>query len=146
MFISLVFIKIVINLLQKYFRLLKPDHQLKNTSVDLIYIAIKKIFMKKNTFISDLSKKEFPIADKISAKTVRDPIFTLIKMDYPDFDENQFLSITELNMYREKYISNYLSVEINELSNLENKVIGSLKEDVSLVNSVEDEIGFRTFG
>jgi hypothetical protein len=145
-FISLVFIKIVINLLQKYFRLLKPDHQLKNTSVDLIYIAIKKIFMKKNTFISDLSKKEFPIADKISAKTVRDPIFTLIKMDYPDFDENQFLSITELNMYREKYISNYLSVEINELSNLENKVIGSLKEDVSLVNSVEDEIGFRTFG
>ncbi|MEC5166622.1 hypothetical protein RCH18_002369 [Flavobacterium sp. PL11] len=102
--------------------------------------------MKKNTFISDLSKKEFPIADKISAKTVRDPIFTLIKMDYPDFDENQFLSITELNMYREKYISNYLSVEINELSNLENKVIGSLKEDVSLVNSVEDEIGFRTFG
>lgn len=102
--------------------------------------------MNNSTFISDLSKKDFPISDKISAKTVRDPIFTLIKFDYPDFDENQFLSIAELNMYREKYISNYLSVEIGELSKLENKVIGSLKKDVSLVNSVEDEIGFRTFG
>ena len=102
--------------------------------------------MNNSTFISDLSKKDFPISDKISAKTVRDPIFTLIKFDYPDFDENQFLSIAELNMYREKYISNYLSVEIGELSKLENKVIGSLKKDVSLVNSVEDEIGFRRFG
>ncbi|SHG44848.1 Uncharacterized membrane protein [Flavobacterium segetis] len=102
--------------------------------------------MNNSTFISDLSKKDFPISEKISAKTVRDPIFTLIKFDYPDFDENQFLSIAELNMYREKYISNYLSVEIGELSKLENKVIGSLKKDVSLVNSVEDEIGFRTFG
>ena len=100
----------------------------------------------KSTFISDVSKKQFPIADKISAKTVRDPIFTLIQADFPDFDEDKFLSVEELNMYREKYISNYLSVEIGELSNLENKVIGSLKKDVSLVSSVEDEVGYRTVG
>lgn len=99
-----------------------------------------------STFISDVSKKEFPIDDKISGKVVRDPIFALIQADFPDFDENKFLSVTELNMYREKYISNYLAVEIGELSNLENKVIGSLKKDVSLVSSVEDEVGYRTFG
>ena len=102
--------------------------------------------MNKSTFISDLSKKEFPITDKISAKTIRDPILALIKADYLDFDENQFLSNTELNVYREKYISNYLAVEIGELSKLETKVIGSLKEDISLVTAVEDEIGVRTFG
>ena len=95
--------------------------------------------MKSNTtFISDISKKEFPIADKISAKTIRNPILALIQNDYPDFDENKFLSIGELNMYREKYISNYLLVEIGELSNLEAKVIGSLNEDKSLVSTVED--------
>ena len=98
------------------------------------------------TFISDVSKKEFPIDDKISGKAVRDPIFALIQTDFPEFDENKFLSVSELNMYREKYISNYLAVEIGELSNLENKVIGSLKKDVSLVSSVEDEVGDRTFG
>ena len=103
--------------------------------------------MKNNsTFISDVSKKEFPIEDKISGKAVRDPIFALIQADYPDFDEDKFLSVIELNMYREKYISNYLAVEIGELSNLENKVIGSLKKDTSLVSSVEDEVDSRTVG
>jgi uncharacterized membrane protein len=103
--------------------------------------------MKSNTtFISDISKKEFPIADKISAKTIRNPILALIQNDYPDFDEDKFLAIGELNMYREKYISNYLLVEIGELSNLEAKVIGSLNEDKSLVSTVEDEIGIRTVG
>lgn len=103
--------------------------------------------MKSNaTFKSDISKKEFPIADKLSAKTLRNPILALIQNDYPDFDADKFLSIGELNMYREKYISNYLLVEIGELSNLEAKVIGSLKEDKSLVSTVEDEIGIRTIG
>ncbi|MDI5949379.1 DUF1003 domain-containing protein [Flavobacterium yafengii] len=100
----------------------------------------------KTTFISDISQKEFPIADKIAAKTIRNPILALIQNDYPDFDEDKFLSIGELNMYREKYISNYLLVEIGELSNLENRVIGSLNEDKSLVSTVEDEIGIRTIG
>jgi uncharacterized membrane protein len=100
----------------------------------------------KTTFISDISQKEFPIADKISAKLIRNPILALIQKDYPDFDEEKFLAIGELNMYREKYISNYLVVEIGELSNLETKVIGSLNEDKSLVSVVEDEIGVRTYG
>ena len=103
--------------------------------------------MKNNlTFISDVSKKEFPVADKVAAKIVRNPILSLIQKDFPDFKEDGFLSINELNLYREKYISNYLSVEIGELSNLENKVVDALKENVSLVSTVEDEIGFRTFG
>lgn len=103
--------------------------------------------MKSNTtFISDVSKKEFPIADKIAATTIRNPILALIQNDYPDFDESKFLAIEELNMYREKYISNYLVVEIGELSNLETKVIGSLSEDKSLVSVVEDEVGVRTVG
>ena len=103
--------------------------------------------MKKNlTFISDVSKKEFPIRDMVAGKTVRNPIFALIQSDFPDFNEDKFLSVNELNLYREKYISNYLSIEIGDLSNLETKVIDALKEDVSLVNSVEEEIGFRTTG
>ncbi|MBC7749820.1 Uncharacterized membrane protein [Flavobacterium omnivorum] len=103
--------------------------------------------MKSNlTFISDISKKEFPLADKVSAKTIRNPILALIENDFPDFDKTKFLAIEELNMYREKYISNYLLVEIGELSNLEAKVINSLSEDKSLVSDVEDELGARTVG
>ncbi|MET0760024.1 MAG: DUF1003 domain-containing protein [Flavobacterium sp.] len=98
------------------------------------------------TFISDLSKREFPIAEKVSGKMIRNGILKLIKEDYPDFDRNQFISISELNLYREKYVSDYLLVEIDELSNLESKVVDSLTEDKSLVSTVEDEVGQRTYG
>ena len=97
-------------------------------------------------FKSDLSKKEFPISERIAAGSVRNPIFSLMQSDYPDFNEDDFLAVSELNLYREKYISNYLSVEIGELSNLENKVVDALKDNVSIVNTVEDEIGVRTVG
>lgn len=100
----------------------------------------------KTSFISDISKKEFPMTDRIAAKAIRNPVLALIKNEYPDFDESKFLSISELNRFREKYISNYLVVEIGELSNFKAKVIGSLNEDKSLVNTVEDEIGVRTVG
>ncbi len=98
------------------------------------------------TFISALSKKEFPIADKVSGKSIRNPILSLIEKDYPDFDTDEFLAISELNLYREKYISNYLSVERGELSNLETRVIGSLNEDKSFVNKIEDDVETRTLG
>jgi uncharacterized membrane protein len=98
------------------------------------------------TFISDLSKKEFPISDKISGKSIRNPILALIEKDYPDFDTDEFLAISELNLYREKYISNYLSVEIGELSNLETRVVGSLNEDKSFVSKIEDDVETRTLG
>ena len=100
----------------------------------------------KTSFISDISKKEFPLADRIAGKAIRNPILALIQNEYPDFDEDKFIAISELNRFREKYISNYLVVEIGELSNLEAKVIGSLNQDKSLVNTVEDEIGVRTVG
>ncbi len=98
--------------------------------------------MKASTsFVSDISKKEFPVADRIAAKAIRNPILALIQNEYPDFDEDKFIAISELNRFRERYISNYLVVEIGELSNFEAKVIGSLNEDKCLVNTVEDEIG-----
>ena len=100
----------------------------------------------KEIFISDISKKEFSIKEKISAKTIRNPILAIIKKDYPDFNNDQFIAASELNLYREKYISNYLLVEIGELSNLETKVIDALKEDKSLVSTVEDEPSGFTIG
>ena len=99
-----------------------------------------------HTFISDLSKKQFPLTDKVSGKLVRNPILDLMKVDFPNFNNDQFLSIKELNLYREKYISNYLSNEIGELSKIESKVIGELEGYDSVVSKVEDEIEVRTFG
>ena len=61
------------------------------------------------TFHSDLSKKEFPISDKISGKSVNQSIFSLIQKDYPQFTTENYLSVSELNDYRKKYIESFFS-------------------------------------
>jgi uncharacterized membrane protein len=97
-------------------------------------------------FKSDLSNKEFPLTDKISGKIIRNPIIALMQNDFPNFTKEQFLSLTELNLYREKYISNYLSNEIDTLATIESKVNDELKEYDSLVSTIEEKAEPRTFG
>ncbi len=100
----------------------------------------------KVTFKSAISGLEFPGKEKISANSIRIPILNLIKNDYPNLDENGFISDTELNIYREKYISKFLQTEVGELSDLHKKVLNSITNDKSFVNKVEDEVDNRTFG
>lgn len=99
------------------------------------------------TFISDLSRKEFPQGECVKASMIRQPIFDLIKQDHPDFTEESSLSIQELNIYREKYISSYLANDIDELSTLRQNVLSSIKENVVMTDKLEHENGSKaTFG
>ena len=91
------------------------------------------------TFKSDITGKEYPITEKISAKLIRHTVLSLIQQDNSKFNHNSFLSNTELNYYREKYISDYLSKEIGELSNLEKTVITALTENTTLSNKLDDD-------
>lgn len=103
--------------------------------------------MKNNsTFKSAISNVSFPESAKIWGKSIHDPILGLIIEDYPSFSEQDCIAVKELNEYRQKYISRYLSTEIGTLSDLEKSVINSLKEDKSIVSIVEDEEEVRSFG
>lgn len=100
----------------------------------------------KQTFISDISKNKFPATEKVSAQIIRKPILEIIKSEYPNFDESQCISISELNLYREKYISNYLSAELGELNDFEKSVKKSLNDNDLIVSKLEDEPTDFTFG
>ena len=100
----------------------------------------------KTTFISAITGKELPAKDSVSLKTLRNPILNVIKEEYPTIDTNLYITVGELNIYREKYISKYLQAEIHELTNLEKSVITSMNDDKSFVNKVADEVENRTFG
>jgi uncharacterized membrane protein len=103
--------------------------------------------MKNNsTFKSAISDSDFPESEKIYGKSIHDPILSLITKDFPSFGDSDCIAVKELNEYRQKYISNYLSTEIGTLSDLEKNVITSLKEDKSIVSIVEDEEETRSFG
>lgn len=99
------------------------------------------------TFISDLSVKEFPLSEKVSGKSLRQTIFDLIVKDYPNFTVDNFLSTEELDTYREKYVSEYLKVRIDEMTETEKTVIHSITKRTSLINKLgEDETQPLKFG
>lgn len=103
--------------------------------------------MRSNTtFTSAISNIEFPEHDRVSGKTIRTSILNLILEDFPDFDVNDSISVQELNVYREKYISKFLQTEISQLSKLEKDVIKSLGDDTSFVAKVEEEVDTRNYG
>jgi uncharacterized membrane protein len=91
------------------------------------------------TFISDISKKEFPVSERVSANTIRHSVLELIQKENPLFTHDSNLSRTELNIFREKYISEYLSKELGELTILEQKVLTSLTENTTLTDKIDGE-------
>jgi len=91
------------------------------------------------TFISNISKAEFPLADRISGSTISHPIVSLIQKDHPEFSNDSFLSVSEFNFYREKYVSEYLAKEIGELSDLEKTVLSSVNDKTTLTDKVDTE-------
>lgn len=90
------------------------------------------------TFISDISQKEFPASERISAKSLRPAIIQTIKKDHPQFNQTNCLSLSELNVYREKYIADYLVKEIGELSELENTVLNALKKKDTISDKIRE--------
>jgi uncharacterized membrane protein len=91
------------------------------------------------TFKSDLSNKEFPASEKISGKSIRKSVFDLIQKDYPKFTTDMYLSDSELNTYREKYVESFLTKQIGQLTKLEKTVLDSLKEKTTLSDKLDSE-------
>ncbi|TND07658.1 MAG: Uncharacterized protein FD123_2977 [Bacteroidetes bacterium] len=91
------------------------------------------------TFVSDISRKEFPEAERVSGHSIRMPLLELIRKNFPDFDHDKCISLTELNYYREKYISDFLLSEIRELTELEKNVVSSLKDQETISSRLEGE-------
>jgi len=91
------------------------------------------------TFISDLSNNEFPISERISGNMVRLSILNLIQKENPEFTANKSLSVSELNAYREKYIEEYFTNQLGELTTAEKTVLDSLKDNTTLTDKLDGE-------
>ena len=99
-----------------------------------------------NTFRSDLSGKEFPENEKISAKNIRQSLLHFINKTHPNFSKSCFLSIEEMNEYREKYISEFLNKKLGNLTEVEKQVIQSVSKNTMISTEVEEDEQEITFG
>ena len=66
-------------------------------------------------------------------------IMDLIRQDSSSFGQESNISLSELNFYREKYISQFLLKEIGELSELEKNVMTSVSEESTLSDKINKE-------
>ena len=99
-----------------------------------------------STFRSDLSGKEFPENEKISAKNLRQSLLHFINKTHPNFSKSCFLSIEEMNDYREKYISEFLNKKLGNLTEVEKQVIQSVSKNTMISTEVEEDEQEITFG
>jgi uncharacterized membrane protein len=99
------------------------------------------------TFQSDISNKMFSVAERISGRIVQPAILEQIQKEFPDFSEDSFLSISELNEFREKYLRALLDRERIAISDLEGAVLSSIRDETTLADKLEFEDDTQyTFG
>ena len=92
-----------------------------------------------DTFRSDLSGNLFPISERVSGNSLRKTVFSLIREDYPHFTADNYMALSELNYYREKYISASFKKEIGELNELEQTVLQSMTDNTTLTDKIDGD-------
>lgn len=98
-------------------------------------------------FKSDISQKQFSLRELVTGGSIRPAIRDKIKESFPDFNETSCIALQELNEYREKYISDYLSQELKAISKLENTVMEKFKERTTITDKLqEDDAEVSTIG
>lgn len=97
--------------------------------------------------ISLISKVEIPDGEDVQGRDIREGIFNLIKQDFPDFEKDDHITLTELNTYRRLYLTSLIIQERGELATIDSDVMEAIKNNSILSENIQDEIeGELTFG
>lgn len=96
---------------------------------------------------SYISKKEIQQGEAIKGHDIREGVFNLIKSDFPKFDLNDSITITELNQYRRLYLTSLITQEKGELASIDRGVMEAIKNNSILSENIQDETETElTFG
>lgn len=90
------------------------------------------------TITCALSGKNINPNDAYKGESIRKNIFDLIKEEHPEFNEESYVSLEQLNKYRKKYIEKIVQQELGELSSLEQEVVDSIADQEVLSHSLEE--------
>ena len=97
--------------------------------------------------ISHISKKEIPKGEEVKGFDIREGIYNLIKSKFPAFNQNDFITIDELNQYRRHYLTSLIIQEKGEVAMIDRNVMDAIKNNSILSENIQDEIEAElTFG
>ncbi len=90
-------------------------------------------------FVSDISGSSFPDSEIIYAKNLRNSLFDYIKTINPGLNKESVFSKEELNKFREQFITQNLTSQLGELTEIEKEVITSIAQHTTLAGKLDDE-------
>ncbi len=90
--------------------------------------------------ISHISKTGIKKGEDIKGLDIREGIFNLIKLEFPDFNQESYISIDELNQYRRLYLTSLITQEKGELIVIDMDVMNAIKNNSILSENIQDEI------
>jgi uncharacterized membrane protein len=92
-----------------------------------------------STVTCQICKKQKKPSDVIAGELVRAPLVEIIQRIYPDWSQDGFICVTDLNEFRAKYVREALEKDKGELTALEEEVSRSFKERELLSKNVNLE-------
>jgi len=93
-----------------------------------------------NTATCYISKKRLPLTELYKGRFLKKEILDLVKIDFPAFSENDYISVESLNEYRKKYMATLLKQENTEIGEMEQQVIESIAKNELLSKDLEEEL------
>ncbi|MCO5232098.1 MAG: DUF1003 domain-containing protein [Chitinophagales bacterium] len=90
--------------------------------------------------ISHVSKTEISKGQEVHAKDIRTPIFEFIKNEFPDFSEEDYITISELNYYRRHFLTYLIEQEKGEIAEIDKDVLNAIRGNAILSENIQDEI------
>lgn len=79
------------------------------------------------------------LSDLYPLEMVRDPIIEIIQKEHPDLPKTGYICSDDLNKYRVEFIKKVLEEEKGELSELEEDVVRSIKEQETISKNINAE-------
>lgn len=90
--------------------------------------------------ISSISNTFITKGEEIKGYEIREGIFNLIKKDFPDFKEDDCITLSELNTYRRLYLTSLIKQEKGELAAIDQDVMDAIKHNAILSETIHEDI------
>ncbi len=91
----------------------------------------------KNSFISKRSIKN---GEAIKGSDIREGLFDIISQHHPNFSQEDFISLEELNKFRRLYLSSLIAQEKGELAIIDQDVLDAIQNNSILSENIQEEI------
>jgi uncharacterized membrane protein len=87
-----------------------------------------------------LSKEEYNVNDLIKGYSLKPQLIKLIKTDYPDFSEEDYVSSDSINKYRKLYLESLIKKEYKKIGKIEQEVVKAIHNNELLSEDIEPEM------